>query len=33
MAATVAEWPEMSKDEVAARLADLIARQLETTVV
>ena len=26
----VEAWPEMDKDEVAARLADLVARQLET---
>ena len=29
----VDEWPEMSKDEVAARLADLIAERLKTTTV
>jgi phosphopantothenoylcysteine decarboxylase/phosphopantothenate--cysteine ligase len=29
----VEEWPEMGKDEVAARLADLIAERLKTTVV
>ncbi|MBL8577928.1 MAG: bifunctional phosphopantothenoylcysteine decarboxylase/phosphopantothenate--cysteine ligase CoaBC [Mesorhizobium sp.] len=29
----VEEWPEMGKDEVAAKLADLIADKLRTTVV
>jgi phosphopantothenoylcysteine decarboxylase/phosphopantothenate--cysteine ligase len=29
----VEEWPEMSKDEVAKRLADLIAERLKTTSV
>ena len=29
----VDEWPEMGKDEVAARLADLIAQRLRTVVV
>jgi len=29
----VEEWPEMSKDEVAARLADLVAERLKTTAV
>ena len=29
----VEEWPEMGKDEVAARLADLIAERLKTTAV
>jgi phosphopantothenoylcysteine decarboxylase/phosphopantothenate--cysteine ligase len=29
----VEEWPEMGKDEVAARLADLIATRLKTTAV
>lgn len=27
------EWPEMNKDEVAARLADLVAERLKTTAV
>jgi phosphopantothenoylcysteine decarboxylase/phosphopantothenate--cysteine ligase len=31
--AGVEEWPEMSKDEVAARLATLIAERLQTIVV
>ena len=31
--AGVEEWPEMTKDEVAARLAALIAERLKTTVV
>ncbi|MEP6567533.1 MAG: phosphopantothenoylcysteine decarboxylase, partial [Mesorhizobium sp.] len=31
--AGVEEWPEMSKDEVAARLAALIAERLKTIVV
>ena len=31
--AGVEEWPEMSKDEVAARLAALIAERLKTVVV
>ncbi|MEQ1941452.1 bifunctional phosphopantothenoylcysteine decarboxylase/phosphopantothenate--cysteine ligase CoaBC [Mesorhizobium sp. VNQ89] len=31
--AGVEEWPEMGKDEVATRLADLIADKLRTTVV
>jgi phosphopantothenoylcysteine decarboxylase/phosphopantothenate--cysteine ligase len=31
--AGVDEWPEMGKDEVAARLADLIAERLKTTSV
>jgi len=31
--ADVEEWPEMGKDEVARRLADLIADKLRTTVV
>ncbi|MDQ2632471.1 MAG: bifunctional phosphopantothenoylcysteine decarboxylase/phosphopantothenate--cysteine ligase CoaBC, partial [Pseudomonadota bacterium] len=31
--AGVEEWPEMDKDEVAARLADLIAAKLKTTAV
>ena len=29
----VEEWPEMSKDEVADRLADLVAERLKTTAV
>jgi phosphopantothenoylcysteine decarboxylase/phosphopantothenate--cysteine ligase len=29
----VEEWPEMGKDEVAARLAALIAERLKTIVV
>ena len=29
----VEEWPELSKDEVAARLAALIAKKLENIVV
>ena len=29
----VEEWPEMGKDEVAARLADLIAERLKTIAV
>ncbi|TIL79755.1 MAG: bifunctional phosphopantothenoylcysteine decarboxylase/phosphopantothenate synthase, partial [Mesorhizobium sp.] len=29
----VEEWPELSKDEVAARLATLIAERLKTIVV
>jgi phosphopantothenoylcysteine decarboxylase/phosphopantothenate--cysteine ligase len=29
----VEEWPEMGKDEVAARLAGLIAERLKTTAV
>ncbi|TGQ03297.1 phosphopantothenoylcysteine decarboxylase, partial [Mesorhizobium sp. M00.F.Ca.ET.217.01.1.1] len=31
--AGVEEWPEMTKDEVAARLAALIAERLKTIVV
>jgi phosphopantothenoylcysteine decarboxylase/phosphopantothenate--cysteine ligase len=31
--AGVEEWPELSKDEVAARLAALIAKKLENIVV
>ena len=31
--AGVEEWPEMTKDEVAKRLAALIAERLKTTVV
>jgi phosphopantothenoylcysteine decarboxylase/phosphopantothenate--cysteine ligase len=31
--AGVDEWPEMGKDEVAARLADLIAKRLKTVAV
>ena len=31
--AGVDEWPEMSKDEVATRLAALIAERLKTVVV
>ena len=31
--AGVEEWPEMTKDEVAVRLAALIAERLKTTVV
>ncbi|TIU52001.1 MAG: bifunctional phosphopantothenoylcysteine decarboxylase/phosphopantothenate synthase, partial [Mesorhizobium sp.] len=31
--AGVEEWPEMGKDEVAARLAALIAERLQTVVV
>jgi len=31
--AGVDEWPEMNKDEVAARLASLIAERLTTIVV
>jgi len=31
--AGVDEWPEMSKDEVAARLAALVAERLKTTIV
>ena len=31
--AGVEEWPEMGKDEVAARLADLIAKRLKTLAV
>jgi phosphopantothenoylcysteine decarboxylase/phosphopantothenate--cysteine ligase len=31
--AGVDEWPEMSKDEVAARLAALIAERLKTITV
>ncbi|RLP28050.1 bifunctional phosphopantothenoylcysteine decarboxylase/phosphopantothenate--cysteine ligase CoaBC [Mesorhizobium sp. YM1C-6-2] len=30
---SVEEWPEMDKDEVAVRLADLIAERLKTTAV
>ena len=29
----VEEWPEMGKDEVAARLADLVAGRLRTIAV
>ena len=29
----VEEWPELSKEAVAARLAELIAERLKTTVV
>ena len=32
-AAGIEEWPELSKTEVAARLAALIAEKLGTTVV
>ena len=31
--AGVEEWPEMSKDEVAKRLAELIAERLKTVEV
>ena len=31
--AGVEEWPEMSKDEVAKRLANLIAERLKTVEV
>ncbi len=31
--AGVEEWPELSKDEVAARLASLIAEKLRTVAV
>ena len=29
----VEEWPDMAKDEVAARLADLVAARLATITV